>query len=90
MHWQQNNLSQQQQQSQQAQQTQMRLQGQLSMGMGIDVGNFQQGENGFRYEGPSYIDSSIDNLMGWVPPYQQYNMQFQEPYDEAYPAPNGR
>jgi hypothetical protein len=90
MHWQPHNLSQpQQQQSQQAQQTQMRLQGQPSMGMGFDVGNFQQGENGPRYDGLSFIEPSID-MMGWVPTYQQYNMQFQEPYDETYPAPNGR
>jgi hypothetical protein len=90
MQWQTHNLSQpQQQQSQQAQQTQMRLQGQPSMGMGFDVGNFQQGENGPRYDGLAYMDPSID--MGeWIPTYPQYNMQFPEPYEETYPAQIGR
>jgi hypothetical protein len=67
----------------------MRLQGQPSMGMGFDVGNFQQGENGPRYDGLAYMDPSID--MGeWIPTYPQYNMQFPEPYEETYPAQIGR
>lgn len=93
MHWQQQLL--QQQQSQQAQQMQpqtleeMRQQGLSSMGMSYDLVNFQQGEIGVSYHGLPNIIPNNDNNFGACGPIY-YNTTYQEPYDEGYPAPNGR